>query len=236
MEAGKLDSARPEDVLCRELVKWRTDLTKGADLTATALRRRRPKTSSVFKHYQLDGKPQAAETDDHYSPVRPDEYIEQRLKKKKQFYEDRLPWYAAMRLFLKLLTLSCTVAASIIARFGLSSYVTLITAFATAVTSWQEFSDVDAKLERYTRAIAAIENLLSQWRAKGPVERASVTAIADLVLTGESIIANERLAWTSTATARDEGAKETEKPPEVAEPGAGGARGRGKARVGPSDA
>ena len=27
-----------------------------------------------------------------------------------------------------------------------------------------------------------------------------------------------------------------EKPPEVAEPGAGGARGRGKARVGPSDA
>ena len=110
------------------------------------------------------------------------------------------------------------------------------TAFATAVTSWQEFSDVDAKLERYTRAIAAIENLLSQWRAKGPVERASVTAIADLVLTGESIIANERLAWTSTATARDEGAKDTEKPPEVAEPGAGGARGRGKARVGPSDA
>jgi len=91
-------------------------------------------------------------------------------------------------------------------------------------------------LRRYTRAIAAIENLLSQWRAKGPVERASVTAIADLVLTGESIIANERLAWTSTATARDEGAKETEKPPEVAEPGAGGARGRGKARVGPSDA
>ena len=48
--------------------------------------------------------------------------------------------------------------------------------------------------------------------------------------------ANERLAWTSTATARDEGAKDTEKPPEVAEPGAGGARGRGKARVGPSDA
>ena len=82
----------------------------------------------------------------------------------------------------------------------------------------------------------AIENLLSQWDATSEVERASSTATANLVLTGESIIANERLAWTSTATARDEGAKETEKPPEVAEPGAGGARGRGKARVGPSDA
>ena len=210
----------------------------------------------MFKHYQLDGKPklkvpsmpresdfdlkvdfeskmkdykakmEKIETDDHYSPVRPEEYIEQRLKKKKQFYEERLPWYAAMRLFLKLLTLSCTVAASIIARFGLSSYVTLITAFATGITSWQEFSDVERKMERYTRAIAAIENLLSQWDATSEVERASSTATANLVLTGESIIANERLAWTSTATARDEGAKDTEKPPEVAEPGRGGAGGR----------
>ena len=69
--------------------------------------------------------------------------------------------------------------------------------------------------------------LLWLWLSPSPpVERASVTAIADLVLTGESIIANERLAWTSTATARDEGAKETEKPPEVAEPGRGGAGGR----------
>ena len=227
LEKGRPDSTRPEDTLCRALVKWRTDLTQGADLTATALRRKRSKTSSVFTHCQHSGEPVG--TDDHHSPVRPKDYIEQRLLPSKEFYEKRLPWYARKRLLLKLLTLLATVAASILARFGLSSYVTLVTAFATAVTSWSEFSDTDRKMERYTRAIASIENLLSQWDSTGEVERASVTAIANLVVTGESIIANERLAWQSTATSRDDeaGAAEGESSSASAEagPGKGGRKG-----------
>ena len=97
-----------------------------------------------------------------------------------------------------------------------------------------EFSDTDRKMERYTRAIASIENLLSQWDSTGEVERASVTAIANLVVTGESIIANERLAWQSTATSRDDEAGAAEGESSSAEAEAGpGKGGRKASRVSP---
>ena len=72
-------------------------------------------------------------------------------------------------------------------------------ALAAAVTSWTEFSDAARKTERYTRAVIELENLLSKWKSLSDVEKSSTTSISSLIHTAESIIADERVAWVSTA-------------------------------------
>jgi len=76
-------------------------------------------------------------------------------------------------------------------------WVVLVTAAATAFTSWIEFADLQSKTERYTRAVSALTDLLDWWRALGEVEKASKLVINHLVRTTETIITEELLAWTS---------------------------------------
>ena len=60
-------------------------------------------------------------------------------------------------------------------------------------------------LGRYSRAITAIEDLLTGWFSMSYVQKASPTEIARLVLGGEAIINGERLAWQRTGVRKDSG-------------------------------
>ena len=64
---------------------------------------------------------------------------------------------------------------------------------------------------RYSRAITAIEDLLTTWESMSYWQRASPTEIARLVHGGEAIINDERLAWQRTGVRKDSGAEEEEK-------------------------
>ena len=64
---------------------------------------------------------------------------------------------------------------------------------------------------RYSRAITAIEDLLTTWESMSYWQRASPTEIALLVHGGEAIINDERLAWQRTGVRKDSGAEEEEK-------------------------
>ena len=59
---------------------------------------------------------------------------------------------------------------------------------------------------RYSRAITAIEDLLTKWESMPYVQKASQTEIARLVLGGEDIINDERLAWQRTGVRKANGA------------------------------
>ena len=72
------------------------------------------------------------------------------------------------------------------------------------VTSWVEFTDIGHKIERYTRAVIAIENLLSFWKSLSEVQKASPVMIGNLVQTGENIISDERIAWQLTGQSKDQ--------------------------------
>ena len=74
-----------------------------------------------------------------------------------------------------------------------------VTSGAAALTSWQEYTDVGRKTERYTRAAIELQNLLSWWKSLSEVEKASKGTISQLIHSAESIISEERLAWMSTA-------------------------------------
>ena len=93
----------------------------------------------------------------------------------------------------------CTLGASIIAYLGKSEWAVVITSVAAALTSWSEFTDVERKTERYSRAITQLKNLHSVWKSLGEVERASVDRISALICSSEEVINNERSSWMSTA-------------------------------------
>ena len=100
---------------------------------------------------------------------------------------------------MKFMLLASTLASTLLARYNLALWVVAVTSGAAALTSWQEYSDVTRKTERYTRAAFELQNLLSWWKSLSEVEKASKSTIANLIHSGEGIISEERLAWMSTA-------------------------------------
>ena len=72
-------------------------------------------------------------------------------------------------------------------------------------------------------ASSAVEISRSGWSSISPVERAATTSVSRLVLTGEAILSQERLAWMSTAS------KDAEHDDDEEEDGADGGGGIGGA-------
>lgn len=74
-------------------------------------------------------------------------------------------------LFWLVLTFQGVVACSILARFGEAMAAVIITAFASGATTWAEFVDAGSKVERYTRTVRTINDLLNWWRNLSEVEK-----------------------------------------------------------------
>jgi len=134
-----------------------------------------------------------------HSPAQPSRYIKLRIEPMIAFYSRRLPVYTRHGLYLKMAILTLGVAASVLARYSLLTWVTTVTAAAAVTTSWAEFTNASHKVKRYSSAINALENLLSIWDSWGDVQKASRESISNLVLAAEAIISEEQVSWTSTA-------------------------------------
>ena len=89
-----------------------------------------------------------AQVDDYYSPITPEDYIELRLKPAIEFYQKRVPVKTHTRMAFKLSLLAATVASSVLARYQLNHFVTVVTAFSSVIISYSEFADADRKVER----------------------------------------------------------------------------------------
>jgi hypothetical protein len=179
---------------------WREELVSAADLQATDLERRW--APSVFKHHQFQGR--KAKTipiiDDHHSPIKPEAYLQLRLKHMMTFYQSRLPVYTRIRFWTRVVELSLTASGALLAYLSLTIGVVIVIIICSALISCAtEFSDISKKVERYTRAVRSMKKLLSWWDVLTDVERAGIDNISTLIETGESIISDERQAWNSTA-------------------------------------
>ena len=191
------EASRPETELCEAINMWRDELVSAADLQTTDLERlRAPK---IYLHHQNAGASMKPGSDDHHSPIKPDQYISLRLDKMMRFYQRRLPIYTRLRFVLRTTVLLCTSSSAVLSYLDLASWVIGVTSLAGAVVSWSEFSETARKIERYTRAVRSIKKVLSWWDVLTDVEKAGADNIATLIETGESIIADERQAWQSTA-------------------------------------
>jgi hypothetical protein len=143
--------------------------------------------------------PTSPQLDDFYSPQTPSAYVDIRIKRYLSFYKQRIPQYARDRLIIKGFLVLLTIAASAVSAYGFSMWALVIASAAAALTSWTEFADTGRKVERYTRAVVELDNLVSHWKSLTEVDKASPVTIFNVVMTGESIISDERVAWVSTA-------------------------------------
>ena len=144
--------------------------------------------------------------DDHHSPTKPDVYIKLRIEPALAFYARRIPINMRRIYLLKMSVLALGVAASMLAHYEYLSWVTVCTAASTSVTSWQEFTDASAKVERYSTSVIALKMLLSWWDSQGEVQRATKESVANLVKTAEAIISEEQLSWTASGSKKEAGA------------------------------
>eukprot|EP00966_Prymnesium_polylepis_P010853 249905-Prymnesium_polylepis.1 len=269
LDENRRDSNAPEAALCRIVNEWRDELVAGASLATTSLKKVHP--PEVYKHFQDSGEPELGQ-DDHQSPVQPHRYIAMRIRPTMRFYQDRIPQYTRQGYVMKAFILSFGVTASILARDEQVSWVAVVTAAASALTSWVEFSDTARKTERYTHAVNSLEKLLYWWDSLSEVQKGDTGApptharaargrgcvatpnlrcplpslvwnvscvelhlwaellsaqplshnttwqppkrkgnISNLIRTGESVISEERLAWTSTANVKQEAGDGTER-------------------------
>jgi hypothetical protein len=131
--------------------------------------------------------------------MRPEQYIQERLRPMIKWYEMRIPRYYRRRIIFTVLSICVSVAASVLARYSMLHIVTCVAAFGSMVTSYDEYLDTSRKIERYNRAISKIKNLLSWWESLGSIDKVSRSATLHLIKTGEEIFGEERLAWQSTS-------------------------------------
>ena len=75
---------------------------------------------------------------------------------------------------------------------------------------------VGALAGRYSRAISAINDLLSEWHSMSYVQKASPVVYSRLILEGEAIINDERQAWQKTGVRKDKESENTQKESEKA--------------------
>lgn len=190
-----------EMVFCMTLKNWSQQLLAGADLASSALGKEYK--SSTYKHYQWRSRSATrfprGQQDDYYSLVQPQRYVEMRINPTMKFYQGRIPSYKCRKMCIRLFLVLCSVTTAILAHYELEVYVVAVTSAAAGMVSWSEFSDIERKMTRYTKAIYALKELLYWWMALGEVEKANMEIISRLIETGESIINNERIAWVSTA-------------------------------------
>eukprot|EP00929_Paragymnodinium_shiwhaense_P084674 TRINITY_DN452_c0_g1_i1.p1 TRINITY_DN452_c0_g1~~TRINITY_DN452_c0_g1_i1.p1 ORF type:complete len:993 (+),score=115.47 TRINITY_DN452_c0_g1_i1:91-3069(+) len=200
VEPFELDDSRedvrsPEQELCQLLSQWRENLLAEAGMTSTTINKRH--SAGAYKHFQFKGE-LADGADDFHSPTQPSRYIQLRIQPAIDFYQQRIPLHTRRVFSLELTIMLLGVLGSLLTYMEQVEWVAMSTALASALVAWGEFSDGRSKVERYSKAVTALENLLSWWDSLSDVQKAGRESINKLVCTAEGIISQEQLAWTST--------------------------------------
>ena len=135
--------------------------------------------------------------DDFYSPCRPTEYLNFRVKTSLSFYQARLPIYYRIKTNIQTFLLLGTFSGVILALLNIASWAAIFTGVAGAVTAWSEFHGTEDKLTRYADVITQIDSIVLWWKMLSPVDQSSVAQISELVDRCESVFRDERQAWVS---------------------------------------
>jgi len=165
-------------------------------------------TSAHFRHkqYQKGQKSEAPPTgkDSHHAPASPDDYITWRLSPLLKFYQDRIPVYMWRRLIIQALFMIATVLTAVLSAADQTNWTAIVVSISSALGSWQEFTCVDKKLERYGTVVATLHNLMLWWQTLPDVDKANTRHIENLVERTEHAAYSEQSAWLSDAQqARD---------------------------------
>jgi hypothetical protein len=137
--------------------------------------------------------------DDHYSPLKPQDYLKYRIEPTSLFYQGQLPKYYRSRVAAEVLLVASMFAGTILAFLQLSEWAALATSFAAATSAWAAFSETAKKLGRYSGTVEKLATTVLWWRQLSEVEQASLGKVNILITTCEGIFEREHDAWLSTS-------------------------------------
>jgi hypothetical protein len=137
--------------------------------------------------------------DDHYSPLKPQDYLRFRIKPTSKFYQGKLPKYYRSRAVSETLLLFSMLASTVLAFIALSEWAALATSFSAATAAWKAFAETDKKLGRYSNTVEKLASTVLWWRQLSDVEQASLGKVNILISTCEGIFEREHDAWLSTS-------------------------------------
>jgi hypothetical protein len=145
--------------------------------------------------------------DDHHRPLRPDDYLQFRVRPMLEVYKRRLPLYSRRKTVASVLIILGTISATVVAAANLSTWAAISTAVTGSLMSFVEFSGVEEKLVRYSEAVHRLQETMLTWRSKGLVDRSSITCVNELVEECENVFQTERSGWVHSASSSQQLAK-----------------------------
>lgn len=196
--AGTTTDREADLKLAQEVGRLRRAVLESAAIKDTNFFRERD--TSTYRHgqrkgaaYNKDGK------DNHYSVLRPEHYLELRVRPSLRFYQQRVPRYYAVRAAFHGAQLGGAAIMVVAAAAGWEAYTGIIMIVLSSLTAWGEFYGASKKLMRYSTVINALEDELLLWNTLTEVERQSVDVVEALVRNCELLIASEREGWLATS-------------------------------------
>jgi hypothetical protein len=120
--------------------------------------------------------------------LKPDEYVEYRIKERIKYYGDQLPWLFRQMLFWQIMIYVFGAAATIVAAVKFDLWTAMATSFVGAFTSYLELRDIRQKMLRYNVSKTSLNSLHMWWESLTQIERAGSYFAEQLVRTGEEII------------------------------------------------
>lgn len=193
------------------------DIVLANKLVAITERLMRTEVNAASLQYEESGPPAdaLARSDDGFSFLTPERYLQVRLEDQLSFYQGSTNKLERQRLEFQSLILIVGGAGTLLAALGAELWIALTTATVTALSAWVSNLKLDLTLVKYNQSAGALSNLRLWWNTL-PLEDKAKPANKETLVNGtEQILASERLVWVQQmeeATEEDnEAAKQKKK-------------------------
>ena len=137
----------------------------------------------------------AEETDDGFSFLTPDRYLEIRLGEQVNFLQGRTVQLERLLKRLEWLAYIAGGAGTLLAAIGLELWIALTSALIVAFGTYLEYQQVENTLMRYNQARTDLANVRGWWLALPAVEQKDPKNVDKLVGLTEKILRREQAGW-----------------------------------------
>jgi hypothetical protein len=137
----------------------------------------------------------AQKSDDGFSFLTPERYIELRLEDQLNYYSGKTP---KLEKHIKKMQVAILVAGGVgtlLAAVHVELWVALTTALATALTTWLASHQLDETLVRYNQSAADLANVRDWWTKLSPAAKRNPKNIGQLVEVTEKVLETELSGW-----------------------------------------
>lgn len=146
-------------------------------------------------HGPLPPKEVAQESDDGFSFLTPERYIELRLEDQLKYYSGKTPKLEKQMKQMQVAILTAGGAGTLLAAVHAELWVALTTAMATALTTSLASRQLEETLVRYNQSAADLANLRDWWTKLSPAAKRNPNNIDQLVEVTEKVLETELSGW-----------------------------------------